>query len=592
MKNFKNILKNFFIVCGILSMIYLLIYTTLHIGTKRTDEGEVSKETLKYAEFLAKINNEEISLVKYNPSFNEFEVVTTLDETFKVTNPKYPEFKKFLLESGILVEEASTPVSDMMLRFLLEALIMMVPIFVIIYFFRSVMPKNKSKKETVSTTSNTKFSDIAGHDETKTDMILLVDFLKNPKKYQTLGAKLPKGVLLHGPPGTGKTLFAKAIAGEANVPFFNTNASEFVEMYVGVGASRVRELFKEARAKAPCVIFIDELEALAKKSSMDNSEKEQTLKQFLVELDGFHESSGILVIGATNHLSSLDETFTRSGRFDRHITIGLPDLHDRREIILYHANGKKFSKDVDFDNLAKISASFSGADIAKVLNEAAIRASINNKKEIDSEDLEEAFYRTVMKGYQKTNINRDQEESRIVAYHEAGHAIVAKFLANRNVPKVSIISSTSGAGGVTFINNEKENLLSKEDLMNDVKIAYAGRIAELLLFNDENKITTGASSDIDMATKKLYTMVKIFGMSNFGMINLEVINSGSEKILEEISKMSEKLYSETLNYLKENKKLLDALAHELIAHETLNEKELEVLGDKFLNVKNQTELAS
>jgi cell division protease FtsH len=592
MKIFKNMLKKFFIVCGILSVISLLIYTTFQLGTKKNNEEIDSKDPLKYSEFLEKINNGEISLVKYNTSFSEFEVFTTLDETFKVTNPKYPEFKKFLLESGIDVEEASPPLNDTVLRFFLEAFFMLIPIFIILYFFRSFIPKNKAKKDTVSTTSNTKFSDISGHHEIKTDMVLLVDFLKNPKKYQTLGAKLPKGVILHGPPGTGKTLFAKAIAGEAHVPFFNTNASEFVEMYVGVGASRVRELFKEARSKAPCVIFIDELEALAKKSSMDNSEKEQTLKQFLVELDGFHESSGILVIGATNNLSSLDETFTRSGRFDRHITIGLPDLHDRREIIYYHAQDKNFSKDVNFDDLAKITSSFSGADIAKVLNEAAIRASVKNKKEIDNEDLEEAFYCSVMNGYQKKTLNRDREEIEIVAYHEAGHALVAKFLATRNVPKVSIISSTSGSGGVTFINNEKENLLSKEDLLNDVRIAYAGRAAEFIHFNDENKITTGASSDIDMATKKLYTMVKIFGMSDFGMINLELINSGSEKILEEIQKMSESLYAETLTFLKENKKLLHALVQQLIKYETLNEKDIEILAEKMNKANTNSELAS
>ncbi len=574
MKKNKSILKQILFILAIVGGILFVSYSFGILGNNEM-EKESSDDSLKYNLFREKVKDSEIDTVEFKSNKSKLKVTTQSEEVFFVSDPDFPEFRKFLLENGVEVSELPTPFHMNAIRFLLEILFVIIPIGILLLFLRGYMPKNKNTKENIVITSNVKFSDVAGHEETKTDLVLLVDFLKNPKKYQQLGAKLPKGVILHGPPGTGKTLFAKAIAGEADVPFFNVNASEFVEMYVGVGASRVRQLFKDARQKAPCVIFVDELEALAKKAGIDNnSEKEQTLKQFLVELDGFNESSGILVIGATNNLNALDETFTRSGRFDRHITIGLPDINDRKKIIEYYSKNKKLAKEIDFESLAKYTSTCSGADIAKIINEAAISASVKRKKAIDNEDLDEAFYKAVMKGYQRKNLDRDPIEVKTVGYHEAGHAIIAKFLANKNVPKVSIIASTSGAGGVTFINNEKEHLLSKEDIKNDIMIAYGGRAAEFILFNDENKITTGASSDIGMATQKLHTMVKVFGMSNFGMINLDVIDIKSEKVLEEIKVMSQTLYKETLEYLEKNKNALEKISKALIEKETLTEEEL------------------
>lgn len=571
-------------IIGVAVLISLIVSSYLYQQYKL---NEASAKPLSYREFLQKVESDQIKSVLFSPLKLHFQAFDAKN-TYSVSNPVYPEFKKFLLENGIEVIDEKPTLLQKVLKGFLELLVLMLPLLFIFYIFRTSMPRKNVKNENVASSSTIRFTDIAGNEETKQDMIVLVDFLKNPKKYQELGAKLPKGVILHGPPGTGKTLFAKAIAGEAGVPFFNVSASEFVEMYVGVGASRVRKLFEEARQKAPCVIFIDELEALAKKSAHDNSEKEQTLKQFLVELDGFQEFRGILVIGATNHLSALDETFTRSGRFDRHITIGLPDIQDRRQIIAYHAKGKPFSKDIDFENLAKTSSSLSGADLAKILNEAAIHASIHGKSQIDNEDLEEAIYRTLMKGYQKKTISRNTNEQNVIAYHEAGHAIVARFLAKRNVPKVTIIPSTSGAGGVTFIHSDKETLLSKEDLIRDIQIAYGGRAAELVLFGDENKITTGARSDIAVATNKLDIMVKSFGMSRLGLINFDILNITSEQILNEIKKMAETIFNETYQFVSTHRDQLDAVAQMLLQKEVLFESDLDQIWDQSMNsIKNK-----
>jgi cell division protease FtsH len=575
-KKSKNFIRHILILIGAVLFLIALTYSMLKLFNKPS-ETDSKNNHLLYTEFLALVEKKELASVEYRDDVSKFKAISKNGESFYVTNPEYPEFKKFLLETGIEVTHESTSFPSVLLRFFFELLFMILPIFILLYFIKGYLPKSKQPKQNRILNSNTKFSDVAGHRETKTDLILLVDFLRNPQKYKALGAKLPKGVILYGPPGTGKTLFAKAIAGEADVPFFHANASEFVEMYVGVGASRVRQLFKDAREKAPCVIFIDELEALAKKSFMDNSEKEQTLKQFLVELDGFHEFSSVLVIGATNDIAALDETFTRSGRFDRHIAIGLPDVQDRLEIINHYAKDKIFKDDVDFDHLSKVTTSFSGADLSKLLNESAILASIKNKNAIDNQDLEEALYRSVMKGFEKKNLKRDPKELEVVAYHEAGHAIVAKFLAKKHVPKVSIIASTSGAGGVTFIHHEKENLLSKQDLIDDIKIAYAGRAAEFILFRDENQITTGSSSDIGLATQKLHAMVRSFGMSHYGLLNLDAMQIKNETVLNELKSMAAAIYAETLAFLENHQALLVLLAKQLIEHETLHEADLEKL---------------
>jgi cell division protease FtsH len=445
--------------------------------------------------------------------------------------------------------------------------------------FKSMTPFQNEAPKRIAT-SNVKFADIAANNESKQDMINLVSFLKTPKKYIEAGATMPKGVIFYGPPGTGKTLMAKAIAGEAGVPFFSMSGSDFVEMYVGVGAKRVRELFKEAKKNAPCVVFIDEIDAVGGKRGYgnSNSEREQTINALLNEMDGFNGSEGILVIAATNRIEMLDDALVRPGRFDKHIAIELPDLKGRLEILQLHSKNKKFADDVNLEQLAKTTIGFAGSDLKTLLNEATIIAVDNGHDFITNEDIDKAFYQMVMKGHVKKDTeNRKEDEVKLVAWHEAGHAVAAKLLTNNSVPKVTIIPSTSGAGGATFITPDKMGLHSKKDIVNDIKINYAGRIAEYLLLGDEEMITTGASSDIKQATKNIRAMIESYGMTDsFGLLNLKDFEYVDSKlIVEEAQKMSKTIYQETLDLLTKNKHLVQAVAEALIEKETIEEEELD-----------------
>jgi cell division protease FtsH len=532
---------------------------------------------MSYNEFMQKVEEGGIiEYVKYRHMAPEFQAKIG-DVYYIVQSPQDGGFKRFLLEKDIEIKRLNTSSVG---SIVFELFVSIVPITILIIFLLRISKgKGLVKKSTATipvTNSRHNFFSVAGHNETKRDLMPLVKFLKNPKECSKLGGRLPKGIILYGPPGTGKTLLAKAMAGEANVPFYNASASEFVEMYVGVGASRVRELFKKARETAPSVIFIDELEALAKSTSIDNhSEKEQTLKQFLVELDGFSSTSGILVIGATNNLESLDQTFIRSGRFDRHIAVGLPDVSDRLEILKIHAMNKKLSPDVSLENIAKSTTGFSGADLENLLNESALIATLEDKDEIKEEDIKSALYKILMKGHMKDNSKVNQKEIEIKAYHEAGHTIVAKLIANRNVNSVTVIPSTSGSGGVTFIESRDTGMLSRKDLVNEIKIAYAGRAAEEILFGNSDDVTTGAYSDIKMATEKIMAMITSCGMSDYGLLNLSMIlEKGNEKIIEEAKKISKVAYDETVEFLRDNLELLKEMSEELTKKETLQEDDI------------------
>jgi cell division protease FtsH len=568
---------------AIISFIGLFIWVTLLIQGNQSTEPKITFEDMSYNEFMQKVEEGGIiEYVKYRHMAPEFQAKIG-DVYYIVQSPQNGEFKKFLLENDIEIKRLNTSTVGSVI---LELLVSIVPITILIIFLLRISKgKGLVKKSTATipvTNSNYNFFSVAGHNETKRDLMPLVKFLKNPKECSKLGGRLPKGIILYGPPGTGKTLLAKAMAGEANVPFYNASASEFVEMYVGVGASRVRELFKKARETAPSVIFIDELEALAKSTSIDNhSEKEQTLKQFLVELDGFSSTSGILVIGATNNLESLDQTFIRSGRFDRHIAVGLPDVSDRLEILKIHAMNKKLASDVSLENIAKSTTGFSGADLENLLNESALIATLEDKDEIKEEDIKSALYKILMKGHMKDNSKVNQKEIEIKAYHEAGHTIVAKLIANRNVNSVTVIPSTSGSGGVTFIESRDTGMLSRKDLINEIKIAYAGRAAEEILFGNSDDVTTGAYSDIKMATEKIMAMITSCGMSDYGLLNLSMIlEKGNEKIIEEAKKISKVAYDETVGFLRDNLELLKEMSEELMKKETLQEDDINQLIEK------------
>lgn len=441
------------------------------------------------------------------------------------------------------------------------------------------------------------FKDVAGQEEAKNSLKEIVDFLNDPKKYQAIGAKMPKGALLVGPPGTGKTLLAKAVAGEAGVPFFSISGSEFVEMFVGRGAAKVRDLFKQVREKAPCIVFIDEIDTIGKKRDgqglSGNDEREQTLNQLLAEMDGFDGSKGVVLLAATNRPDTLDPALTRPGRFDRRIPVELPDLKGREDILRLHAGNVKCSPSIDFNVIARASAGASGADLANIINEGALLAVRDGRKMVVQKDLEEAI-ETVIAGEQKKGAVISNHERMIVAYHEIGHALVAAKCKNTApVHKITIIPRTKGALGYTMqVEEEQHNLVSKEEAYQRIMVYTAGRCAEELIFNS---ITSGASNDIEQATKLARAMITRLGMSdNFGMTALETVNNAylggdtslaclsetASKIDEEVVNLIKKAHDEAYQILNDNKMKLHELAKFLYERETIT-------GEEFMEILNK-----
>ena len=535
-------------------------------------------EEVSYNEFINLVNKNKVESVKINFISEKF-LFKTKDKVFKTDNPKDDSFKKFLLKKDIDVSVVSISTMEV----LLQMCLLLPRVFVFMFLIKIIidsMGRFEKKKTLVVDVPDVTFNNIAGYSEPKKDMEFLIKFLKNPHKYYKMGAKLPKGIILYGPPGTGKTLVAKAIAGEAGVPFFSVSGSDFVEMYVGLGAKRVRGLFEDARKNAPCIVFIDEIDAIGTKRGGygGNSEKDQTINALLAELDGFDTREPIIVIAATNRVEDLDPALIRPGRFDRHIAVNLPDKRERLEILKIYVKNKEIDKDVCLEELAELTIGFSGAGLEALINEATIIAVNNGANIVRKKDIDDAYFKIVMKGHKKNNKkNIDKKEKKLIAYHEAGHALCAKLLTNNSVPKVTIIPSTSGAGGATFNIPQKLGLFSKKEILNEIKVLYGGRVAEYMLTEDENEITTGASQDIKQATKYIKKYFNEFGMSEkFGMLNLDVLDKAELSLgVEEAIKLSNKLYKETLELLKNNKDKLDEIAKELIEKETLNEKDLD-----------------
>ena len=427
-----------------------------------------------------------------------------------------------------------------------------------------------------------KFSDVAGLHEVKKDVACLVDFLKNKEKYTNAGAVLPKGVILYGPPGTGKTLLAKAIAGEAEVPFLYASGSDFIEMYVGVGAKRIRELFAKARKQAPCIVFIDEIDAIGgKRSGMDNSEDRKAINALLTEMDGFNELDSVVVIGATNRMEDLDPALLRPGRFSDKFCVPLPENYkERLEVINIYAENKEFAPGFSLEALAKETVGFSPAQIESLLNEAAIIQVQIEKPCIDKEVIDAAMYKVLLNGHEKKDGEREKEELEVVAWHEAGHALVGCLL-GKEITKVTSVRSTSGAGGVTFSTPSKTRLLSKTDIEHEVMELYAGRIGELLYYDgDTSKVTTGASNDIERATSMIYDYVTKYGMSReFGMVNLEACGAEKGVQLKAVSNMAKDIEQKTFDLMTENRPRLKVLAERLIEEETIYSREVaEIAG--------------
>ena len=440
------------------------------------------------------------------------------------------------------------------------------------------------------------FADVAGQDEAKEALTEIVDFLHNPGKYAGIGAKLPKGALLVGPPGTGKTLLAKAVAGEAHVPFFSISGSEFVEMFVGMGAAKVRDLFKQASEKAPCIVFIDEIDTIGKKRDNGgmggNDEREQTLNQLLTEMDGFEDNTGVIILAATNRPDSLDPALTRPGRFDRRIPVELPDLQGREAILKVHAKKIKLDEKVDFNKIARMASGASGAELANIINEAALRAVRDGRRFVTQSDLEESI-EVVVAGYQKKNAILTDKEKRVVAYHEVGHALVAAKQTNSApVQKITIVPRTSGALGYTMqVEEGNHYLISREELENKIATLTGGRAAEELIFNSES---TGAANDIEQATKLARAMITRYGMSDdFDMVALETVNNqylGGDTSLacsaetqtqvdKQVVSLVKSQHEKALGILKENRAKLDEIAAYLYDKETIT-------GEEFMRILN------
>ena len=447
----------------------------------------------------------------------------------------------------------------------------------------------------VQSTHGIRFADVAGEDEAKENLQEIVNYLHDPKQYEEIGASMPKGILLVGPPGTGKTMLAKAVAGESNVPFFSISGSEFVEMFVGMGASKVRDLFKQAKEKAPCIVFIDEIDAIGQKRNSGNlggnDEREQTLNQLLTEMDGFEGNTGVIILAATNRPDSLDPALTRPGRFDRRVPVELPDLKGREEILKVHAKKVKIAPGVDFNTVARMASGASGAELANIVNEAALRAVRAGRKSVTQADLEESI-EVVIAGYQKKSRVLSDQEKKIVAYHETGHALVAALQTHSApVQKITIIPRTSGALGYTLqVDDGDHFLMSKDELLNKIATYTGGRAAEELVFHS---ITTGASNDIEQATKLARSMISRFGMSDeFGFVAFETVSNqylGGDAALacspetqaridRKVTEMVDTQYQKAMDLLKTNEEKLHQLAQYLYEHETITGREfMEIL---------------
>ena len=563
-----------------------------------------------YNTFVTMTEQGEVGRVEIQEQSNRI-LFTSSDEKTVYKTAMVPDdgLVQRLLDAGVSttgeeIEQTSTLVSIL-------AWVLPIIIFVALgqYMSRKMMEKmggggnsmmfnmgKSNAKVYVKSAEGIKFDDVAGEDEAKENLTEVVNYLHDPSKYQEIGASMPKGILLVGPPGTGKTMLAKAVAGEANVPFFSMSGSEFVEMFVGMGASKVRELFKQAKEKAPCIVFIDEIDAIGQKRSGGqyggNDEREQTLNQLLTEMDGFEGNNGVIILAATNRPESLDPALTRPGRFDRRVPVELPDLKGREAILQVHAKKIKVAEDVDFNKIARMASGASGAELANIVNEAALRAVRDGRRFATQADLEESI-EVVIAGYQKKNAIMTDEEKKIVSYHEIGHALVAAMQTHSApVQKITIVPRTSGALGYTMqIEEGNHYLMSKTEMENKIATLTGGRAAEEVVFHS---VTTGASNDIEQATKLARAMITRYGMSDdFDMVALETVNNqylGGDaslacsaetqtKIDQRVVELVKKQHENAIHILTENRAKLDELAQYLYEKETIT-------GEEFMNIVN------
>ena len=582
---------------------------SVQAGPQILSKGTAFNFHEEYGTFMTMTENGEIGKVQLQRN----QIIFTAKDESKIYRTGVmddPGLVDRLHASGVVftseIVEETSPLASLLLSWLLP-----LAIFVVLGQFMSKKLMDKAgggagsmmfnmgksnAKVYVKSSDGIRFSDVEGVDEAEENLQEIVDYLENPEKYREIGASMPKGVLLVGPPGTGKTMLAKAVAGEANVPFFSMSGSEFVEMFVGMGASKVRDLFRQAKEKAPCIVFIDEIDAIGQKRSGGqyggNDEREQTLNQLLTEMDGFDGSSGVIILAATNRPESLDPALTRPGRFDRRVPVDLPDLKGREAILKVHAKKIKVADDVDFLQVARMASGASGAELANIVNEAALRAVRDGRGFATQADLEESI-EVVIAGYQKKNAILTDHEKKIVAYHEIGHALVAAKQTNSApVQKITIIPRTSGALGYTLqVENNDHYLMNKQELENKIATYTGGRAAEELVFGS---VTTGAANDIEQATKLARSMITRYGMSeDFDMVAMETVTNQylggdtslacsaetQSRIDEQVVALVRKQHEKALSILTENHAKLDELANYLYEHETIT-------GEEFMQILN------
>lgn len=597
----------FYYLAALLLIVILNVFVIPSlIGVNRTE--------VSYSQFITDTTEGNINNVKIYS--NEIIYQNNDGQIYYTATINDPDLVERLSEYGVTfsseIEQQSSPIMEFILTFI-------VPVIIFILLGRWLSNRmmdrmgsgssgqsmmfgglgRSNARVYVQSTEGIKFSDVAGEEEAKENLQEIVDYLHNPGKYKDIGASMPKGILLVGPPGTGKTMLAKAVAGEAGVPFFSMSGSEFVEMFVGMGASKVRDLFKQAKEKAPCIVFIDEIDAIGKKRDGQlngNDEREQTLNQLLTEMDGFEGNNGVMILAATNRPESLDPALTRPGRFDRRVPVELPDLKGREDILKVHAKKIKISDDVDFNKIARMATGTSGAELANIINEGALRAVRDGRRFASQADLEESI-EVVIAGYQKKNSIMSDKERLIVSYHEVGHALVAAMQkGTAPVQKITIVPRTSGALGYTMQVEEEGNhyLMSKTELENEIATLTGGRAAEEVEFGS---VTTGASNDIERATKLARAMITRYGMSeDFDMVALETVNNqylGGDASLacsaqtqalidQKVVELVKTQHDKAIQILKDNKRKLDEIAKYLYEKETITGEEfMDILNNKY-----------
>ncbi len=578
-----ELLKNKRNLIILIAIIVVAIVSTFVFLSSNREVKEIS-----YIDFNKNLENGNIKSVNLTDDAKIMGIFKD-GKLFKTDNPRTEGFKEKLLSSGVDVKETNGggTVKDIL------TMIVVLSAFSGLFYLVSKNPNKLAQKEMTQMsdidgdgepTSTTTFDDVAGNDEVKESLREMVDFIKDPEKYEKYGARMPRGVLLYGPPGTGKTLLAKALAGEAGVPFFAVTGSDFIQVYAGLGASRIRSLFKKARAAGKCVIFIDEIDALGKKrkggaSNGSSDESDRTLNALLTEMSGFKENQGIIVIAATNRVDTLDEALLRPGRFDRQLEVGLPDINARYKILELHSKNKPISKQVDLKKVAYQTVYFSGAKLESLMNESAMLAARFNDSSINMNHIDKAFY-TVIAGEEKKDRSYISiEEKKVTAYHEAGHALVTKLASPSNrVTKISIIPSTKGAGGFSMNIPPDKLYQSKEDILNHIMVALGGRAAEEIIFG-KDKITTGALNDLQKATDMIVSMIARYGMDDTtGLLNYEVLlgdGIGSNSyVVDRAKKVIEELYAKTMNLINENIDKLENIVELLLINETMDEEEL------------------